>query len=185
MVMMLLAMFLVALRNMRCGLPKSVKITVAVLRKRKRVMAHRVPSGHSGVSGQAVQHNVVLAREQELDLASLQMEWKAGIVQVNLLRQHFVRGHRAVDGRIGVRGPCAIENAEQVTVSAQEHELPIRYATVKELTENTRSAIHNLARCNAPGRSGAHGVSAPLGVNAKLAYKADRGNVLVSLAVTA
>ncbi|RCN45792.1 hypothetical protein ANCCAN_08181 [Ancylostoma caninum] len=64
-------------------------------------------------------------------------------------------------------------------------ELSIRFATVKELTENTRSAIHNLAHCNAPGRSGAHGVSAPLGANAKLAYRADRGNVLVSLAVTA
>ncbi|RCN45793.1 thrombospondin type 1 domain protein [Ancylostoma caninum] len=89
--------------------------------KQNRVMVHRVPSGHSGVSGQAVQHNVVLAREQELGPASLQMEWKAGIVQVNLLRQHFVRGHRAADGRIGVRGLCATENAEQVTVSAQEH----------------------------------------------------------------
>ncbi|EPB74819.1 thrombospondin type 1 domain protein [Ancylostoma ceylanicum] len=89
-------------------------------RKLNHAMDPHVPCGHNGVSGQAVQHSVVLAIEQGLDPVSLPMVWKAGIAQVNLLRQHFVREHRAVDGRTGVLGPCAIGNAEQVTVSALE-----------------------------------------------------------------
>lgn len=39
----------------------------------------------------------------------------------NHRRQHCVREPLAVDGRNGVRGPCATENAEQATVSALEH----------------------------------------------------------------